>query len=80
MSRLQSFIRWLFPVTTRTVDSRTLRRVVREAEWRWRDEEIGQQLRAAMHRRQDEDWESWSPKQRERARQNGEYYGEDRIE
>ena len=43
------------------------------------DERIGRQLRAAMYRKQDKDWQSWSPKQRKRARQNGEYYGEDRL-
>ncbi len=40
---------------------------------------LNEQLtRVAMRRRQDEDWAGWTPEQRERARQNGEYYGEDR--
>ena len=43
-------------------------------------EQIGRQLRAAMRRKQDEDWWSWTPKQRKRARRNGEFYGEDRVE
>jgi len=33
----------------------------------------------ALHRKQDKDWESWNPKQREKARKNGEFYGDDRI-
>ncbi|KKL63011.1 hypothetical protein LCGC14_2179370 [marine sediment metagenome] len=43
-----------------------------------KDVPLGQQLRAAMHRVQDEDWERWTPKQRQRARENSEYYGKDR--
>lgn len=44
------------------------------------NEQIGRQLRAAIRRRQDKDWEGWSPSQRRRARRNGEFYGEDRVE
>ena len=39
---------------------------------------LNDQLSVAMRRKQDEDWAGWSPKQRKRARRNGEYYGEDR--
>ncbi len=40
---------------------------------------VGAQALAALRRMQDQDWESWDPKQREKARQNGEFYGEDRL-
>ena len=41
---------------------------------------VGEQALAAMRREQDQDWAHWSSKQREKARQNGEYYGEERLE
>jgi len=44
------------------------------------DSSVGELARTAMRRKQDEDWASWTPKQREKARNNGEFYGEDREE
>ena len=41
---------------------------------------LNDRVRLALRRKQDSDWESWSPKQREQARQNGEYYGKERIQ
>ena len=36
-------------------------------------------MRAVLHRRQDKDWDSWTAKQRKKARDNGEFYGDDRV-
>ena len=41
---------------------------------------LNDRVRLALRRKQDKDWENWSPKQRKQARQNGEYYGEERIQ
>ena len=81
MNKIQSFIRWLFPATAKTVSRREGERRMRNAEDRWAAEDrfIRGLAKAAMRRKQDEDWASWTPEQRQKARLNGEYYGEERF-